>query len=86
MARERKPDLLITDFNVPGKDGLTLLQEIRDDTALADVPAIVLTGHPSADTVEAVKLLQATLIQKPFSASVVLREIERLIGSPAGSS
>lgn len=86
MARERKPDLLITDFNVPGKDGLTLLQEIRDDAALADVPAIVLTGHPSADTVEAVKLLQATLIQKPFSASVVLREIERLIGSPAGSS
>lgn len=80
IARERKPDLLITDFQVPGKDGLSLLKDIRDDASLADVPAIVVTGHPNPEAVEAINSLQASFVPKPFSTSLVLREIERMIG------
>ena len=82
MARQRKPDLVITDYQVPGKDGLAVLRELRDDTSLADVPAILVTGHPNPDMAEETKSLRATLVPKPFAASAVIQQIEQLIGSP----
>jgi len=80
MARERVPDLMLTDIQVPGMDGLVVLREFRADPKLSDVPAIVITGHPAQDLVEAIDSLQAHFLAKPFGTATVLREIDRLIG------
>jgi signal transduction histidine kinase/DNA-binding response OmpR family regulator len=81
LARDRSPDLLVTDIQVPGKDGLTVLRDFRADPKLADVPAIVITGHANPDQVDSIASLQAQLISKPFGTAMVLKEIERQLGA-----
>jgi DNA-binding response OmpR family regulator len=86
LARERAPDLVVTDFQIPGKDGLMVLREFRADPLLSDVPAIVVTGHPASETKEAIESLQAAFVSKPFGAATILKEVERLIGAPPAAS
>jgi CheY-like chemotaxis protein len=44
LARET-PDLILMDMQLPGTDGLTLVQEIRTQAATAKLPIIALTAH-----------------------------------------
>ncbi|MEE8519712.1 MAG: response regulator [Gemmatimonadota bacterium] len=81
FARERVPDVLVTDLRIPGKDGLALLREMRAEPGLADVPAIVVTGHAESGAAEAIEQLNAHLLPKPFSLAVIVREIDRLLES-----
>jgi PAS domain S-box-containing protein len=81
LARDRAPDLVLTDIQVPGRDGLTVLREFRADPKLADVPAIVVTGHAAQNQKDAIASLQAQFISKPLGTAIVLREIQRLLGS-----
>ncbi|HZS00672.1 MAG TPA: response regulator [Chloroflexota bacterium] len=39
-----RPDLILLDLNLPGKDGRDVLAEIRQDAALRDIPVIILTA------------------------------------------
>ncbi|NLE46119.1 MAG: response regulator [Chloroflexi bacterium] len=41
--RLQKPDLLLLDLAMPGMDGVEVLQEMRRDAALADVPVILIS-------------------------------------------
>ncbi|HVO32380.1 MAG TPA: sigma-70 family RNA polymerase sigma factor [Elusimicrobiota bacterium] len=43
MLRERRPDLLILDINLPDTDGYSLCQLLRQDPAWADLPILMLT-------------------------------------------
>ncbi len=80
FAHQRPPDLLLTDIEVPGKDGLEVLRDFRSDPRLANIPAIVITGS-AVDVAEPTAALRAQLVTKPFAAGTVVREIERLLGS-----
>jgi two-component system, chemotaxis family, CheB/CheR fusion protein len=44
LAKNRRPDLIISDIKMPGMDGLELIREIRASQELAVTPAIALTG------------------------------------------
>jgi CheY-like chemotaxis protein len=51
MLGEHHPDLLLLDLIMPGMDGFQLLAAKRDDSALRDIPVIVISardpaGHP----------------------------------------
>jgi len=49
IAREQlaqgMPDLILMDMQLPGTDGLTLVEEIRSQESMAKVPIIALTAH-----------------------------------------
>jgi two-component system response regulator len=52
-----KPDLILLDLNLPGKDGREILDEIRRDEKLANIPVAVLTASDmDADILKAYKL------------------------------
>jgi CheY-like chemotaxis protein len=47
---EYQPGLVVLDLNMPGKDGRTVLREIKADPSLANIPiAILTTSHSKAD-------------------------------------
>ena len=46
--RRHVPDLILLDISLPGMDGLEVLQHIRADARLQDIPVIALTAHAMA--------------------------------------
>jgi EAL domain-containing protein (putative c-di-GMP-specific phosphodiesterase class I)/ActR/RegA family two-component response regulator len=47
-VRQRSFDLILSDIDMPGMDGIRLLEQVRSYDA--DVPVILITGAPSMDT------------------------------------
>ena len=79
FARTRKPYLVITDYHMPGMDGLALLRELRGDPALKDVPAVVLTGHPTRGLTRQVADLSARLVAKPIDWDELHAVLQQLL-------
>lgn len=50
MARQHLPDLILTDINMPGGDGSTLLHDIRQDPELRSKQVVLMTGRPDLVT------------------------------------
>ena len=44
MMRETKPDILLLDILLPGKDGFEVLEEIKNDDELKDIPVILFSN------------------------------------------
>jgi two-component system, cell cycle response regulator DivK len=44
LARERKPDLILMDIQLPGMSGIEALKVLRADAATATIPAIAVTA------------------------------------------
>jgi two-component system response regulator AtoC len=69
---ERGFDLLITDLQMPGLDGMALLRKVRAEQP--EVEVLVLTAHGTVDTaVEAMKLGALDYVQKPIGSPAELR-------------
>ncbi len=67
-TRAEMPDLILLDVNMPHKDGLTVLREIRADPAIAHIPVIIFTAarlHPD-DVQAGLNLGADDYITKPF--------------------
>jgi len=46
LARQQKPDLILSDINMPGGDGQALLHHIRADPELSSKQVVLMTGRP----------------------------------------
>jgi diguanylate cyclase (GGDEF)-like protein len=69
MLKER-PDVLLMDLFMPGKDGFELLTDIRRDPSLRYLPVIVLTAASDGDTkLEALELGATDFLSKPVDPS-----------------
>lgn len=44
LARQERPDLIITDVYMPAADGIHLVRRVRDDADLSKTPIIITTG------------------------------------------
>ena len=44
MVRERIPDLVVSDLTMPGMDGFTLLEKLKEDPSTAQIPVIVVSA------------------------------------------
>jgi two-component system cell cycle response regulator DivK len=44
LARERRPQLVLMDIQLPGMDGVSALRELRHDAATAAIPVVALTA------------------------------------------
>jgi len=75
-ARERVPDLVLTDVMMPGLDGFGLLREIRADERLRTVPVIMLSARAGEESrVEGLDAGADDYLTKPFSARELLARV-----------
>ena len=83
-ALTHNPALILTDFQMPGTDGLAMALKLAAHPATANTPIIMLTarGH-SVDDQARTKTSIRVLIDKPFSAKQVLDHVQRLLTSAA---
>ena len=66
-AADFAPDLILLDVVMPGMDGPTTLQALREQASLREVPIVFMTGRTSPDEVSFYKSLGARgVIHKPF--------------------
>jgi two-component system, OmpR family, alkaline phosphatase synthesis response regulator PhoP len=81
LACEHKPDLVITDYQMPKLSGLELCTRLRGTSGTQDVPAVMLTarGFSMADRDTSQDNIRE-VITKPFSPREVLALVQRLIG------
>jgi DNA-binding response OmpR family regulator len=71
--REDEPDLVLLDLAMPGLDGATVCQRIRETS---DVPVVVVSGERDrAATVELLDLGADDYIRKPFRADELLARV-----------
>lgn len=62
-----KPDLILLDLNLPKKDGRQLLEEIKNDKSLSQIPVMVLTSSRAEEDIMKTYDLRANCyITKPF--------------------
>ena len=77
-----KFDLVISDWNMDGMDGLDLLKHIRSDPLVKKTPFIMATGQNAKEQVMvAVKAGVNNYIVKPLSVQVLKKKIEAVIGT-----
>lgn len=43
-ARRRKPDVILLDYQMPGMDGISIAQRLKEDPATAHIPIIAMTA------------------------------------------
>src|SRR5437879_9075993 len=73
------PSVLIADVELPGMDGLSLLERLGDD--LASVPAIIITGKGSEErAVAAIEAGAFWYIEKPLKGAVLRALLNRALG------
>ncbi len=75
-----RPDLVLLDLNLPKMDGREVLEEIRNDQNLTDLPVVVLTTSQSEeDILKMYKLHANCYISKPvdfLKFSEIIKQIE----------
>ncbi len=76
LARERLPDLIVSDIAMPRLDGLGLARALRADPQLRGVPLIFLTARAGdADEVRGLDSGADHYLRKPFDAQVLLAHL-----------
>ena len=77
--KQSKYDLVLLDWNMPEMDGITLLQEIRKDTHLKDIPVIMVTAEAKKENVLlAIQSGANNYIVKPFTAETLKDKLEKV--------
>ena len=79
MLKSGKFDFLVTDWNMPGMDGLALLQAVRADENLKDMPVLMVTAEAKREQI--VVAAQSGVngyIVKPFTAITLKEKIEKI--------
>ena len=76
IARQRLPDLVLTDVMMPVLDGHALCRALKEDPATATIPVILITArHGPEALVEGFDALADDFVRKPFSADELLARI-----------
>ena len=72
-------DFLVTDWNMPGMDGLALLKKIRADEKLKGLPVLMVTAEAKREQIiEAAHAGVNGYVVKPFTADTLKDKIEKI--------
>lgn len=77
---ELKPDLIVLDLMLPGKDGLTICREVRADKNLSYIPVIMLTAKSEEfDKVLGLEMGADDYMTKPFSVKELYARVKAVL-------
>jgi DNA-binding response OmpR family regulator len=69
LIEREKPHLVLLDLMLPGKDGITILKELKKSPATSGIPVVVISGIESQNQVtQAIDAGAADYVTKPFDS------------------
>jgi nitrogen regulation protein NR(I) len=78
LARKNSYDALLTDFQMPGQDGLDIVRKLHEEKP--HLPVILMTAHHSTDVaIQATRRGAWDYLMKPFPLMTMLQLIERAV-------
>ncbi len=81
LARQEKPQLILLDVMLPGKNGYEVCEELQADPNTQKVPIILLTALKEPENKIIGRHLGAVdYMEKPFKINALLSRVEGLIG------
>jgi uncharacterized protein (TIGR02266 family) len=79
IARRERPDVVITDLDMPDRDGVELCSAIRSDPVLAYTPVVIVTGsRDPADHARAIRAGATDVLAKPLTRIALIESVARL--------
>lgn len=80
LLQDNRPTLAIIDLALPNMDGWQLLETMRSDPALADIPAVAMTAYHSTHVAqEAVAAGFAAYFPKPINARTFVEDLVNVL-------
>ena len=87
MARERRPDIIISDIEMPVMTGYEFCKAVKTDPALRSVPLILMSTL--SDPIDIIRGLDAgadNYVTKPYEPDYLLGRMRSLLDSPLGDA
>ena len=79
MLKSGRFDFLVTDWSMPGMDGLTLLRTVRADEELSHMPVLMVTAEAKREQIViAAEAGVNGYVVKPFTAATLKDKIEKI--------
>ena len=81
LARDRRPDLIMLDLELPYKEGVEVLDELRQHKETKLSPMILVAGNTmvlSSDDREQL----SDLINKPYDIDILMNSVRKALGDP----
>jgi DNA-binding response OmpR family regulator len=80
LARERLPDVVVSDIMMPRIDGLELLKRLRQDVRTSHLPVLLLTARQDDETrMQGYSLSADDFLAKPFQAEELRLRLRRMV-------
>ncbi|MHB8887164.1 MAG: response regulator [Methylovirgula sp.] len=81
IAKSKPVNMIVTDLNMPGMDGLTFIRELRKLPAYSGTPILFLTTESDDGTKQQARAAGATgWITKPFRQEQLIAAVKKLLG------
>lgn len=79
MLQNGSYDFVVSDWNMPNMDGLTMLQQIRADPRLKAIPVLMVTAEAKKENIIAAAQAGANgYVVKPFTAATLDEKITKI--------
>ena len=79
LTESECPDLIITDINMPGMDGIEMIKMLREQPELDHVPIMALTAYGGSVAAEAIKAGADHAATKPVEFNKLIDGVRRLL-------
>ena len=81
MAKKELPDVITLDISMPGKDGVEVFGDLREDPATADIAVCIVTGHPEFRKVIYERAVPAPegYLNKPVKDEQLVNDLRRIL-------
>ena len=82
ILSEHHVDLIVSDIMMPGIDGFSLVQHVKQDERYCHIPIILLSAKSTVDSkVEGLDLGAEAFVEKPFSPTYLKAQIDAILNS-----
>jgi DNA-binding response OmpR family regulator len=82
-VKEFKPDIILLDLLMPGKDGFDFLAEVKNIPGAADIPVIVSSNLDQSDAINRAMALGAKdyIVKSAMSLDELTKKIEKILNT-----